>query len=444
MFGLVIALSRGTRDCRSMGVVQRIEHRCDYDTHIGDVEVFNTPGYAAFEVSAIHLTRLKLSGFRNHADTDINLSPGLVVFTGANGHGKSGLLEAVHMLSVGKSLRASNDREIVNHSIARDGGHVQALGVFNSGPEAVRAQFDLHIDPSSTENFSRLNSKTKEWRINGVKVQPVEFVGRANVVIFEAGDLDLALGAAAVRRRYLDILIGQFDTEYVQTLVRLNRVRASRNALLRGSFDVQDFEEEIAFWDGRFCEESVKIIQTRREVMELLRDRSAPIHAELSEGESLGLTYQPNLGSAARAAASMDLEGNELRNHIYDALMASRSKEQSSGHMVIGPHLDDFRVDIAGAPSRRFASRGQARTAALSLRLAEASLVSEFARRDPIIAFDDVLSEMDSTRRGTILERASQYEQTLLTATDDALVGSDRLAGAQNFRVVRGNVSRVS
>ncbi len=345
------------------------------------------------------------------------------------------------MLSVGKSLRATNDREIVNHSIARDGGHVQALGVFNNGPESVRAQFDLHIDPSSAENFNRMNSKTKEWRINGIKVQPVEFVGRANVVIFEAGDLNLALGAAAVRRRYLDILIGQFDTEYVQTLVRLNRVRASRNALLRGSFEVQDFEEEIAFWDGRFCEESVKIIQTRREVMELLQTRSAPIHANLSEGETFELTYLPNLGSSARAATSTGLEGNELRNHIYEALMASKRKEQSSRHMVIGPHLDDFRIDIAGAPSRRFASRGQARTAALSLRLAEASLVSEFARRDPIIAFDDVLSEMDSTRRGTILERALQYEQTLLTVTDTALVGRERLAGAQNFRVVRGNVS---
>ena len=345
------------------------------------------------------------------------------------------------MLSVGKSLRASNDREIVNHSIARDGGHVQALGVFNNGPESVRAQFDLEVAPSSGENFSRLNSKTKEWRINGVKVQPVEFVGRANVVIFEASDLDLSLGAAAVRRRYLDILIGQFDTEYVQTLVRLNRVRASRNALLRGSMDVQDFEEEIAFWDGRFCEESVKIIQTRREVMELLQTKSAPIHAELSEAESLGLRYLPNLGSSTRATASTKLEGSELRNHVYEALMASKRKEQSSGHMVIGPHLDDFRIDIAGAPSRRFASRGQARTAALSLRLAEASLVSEFARRDPIIAFDDVLSEMDSMRRGTVLERASQYEQTLLTATDEALVGRDRLAGAQNFRVVRGNVS---
>ena len=355
------------------------------------------------------------------------------------------------MLSVGKSLRAGNDREIVNHSIARDGGHVQALGVFNSGAESVRAQFDLRISPSSAENFNRLNLGSKEWRINGVKVPPVEFVGRANVVMFEAADLNLALGAAAIRRRYLDILIGQFDTEYVQALLRLNRVRANRNALLRGSIEMQDcfcgarlrckIEEEIAFWDGRFCDESAKVVQTRREVMQLLQTRAAPVHAELSEGESLALAYRPNLGSSALATKSDELESAELRTHIYDALMASKRKEQSAGHMVIGPHLDDFSIAIAGAPARRYASRGQARTAALSLRLAEAALVSEFARRDPIIAFDDVLSEMDGNRRGTILERTSQYEQTLLTATDDALVGRDRLASAQSFRVVHGNVS---
>jgi DNA replication and repair protein RecF len=345
------------------------------------------------------------------------------------------------MLSVGKSLRASHDREIVNHSRARDGGHVQALGVFSNGPESIRAQFDLQLAPSSTGNFNRLSVDSKEWRINGVKVQPVEFVGRANVVMFEASDLDLALGPATLRRRYLDILIGQFDTEYVQTLLRLNRVRASRNALLRGSLEVQDFEEEIAFWDGRFCDESSKIIQTRREVMQLLQARAAPIHAQLSEGETLTLSYLPNLGSSARATASDDLEGADLRMLIYESLMASKRKEQMSGHMVIGPHLDDFRIDIAGAPSRRYASRGQARTAALALRLAEASLVSEFAKRDPIIAFDDVLSEMDSARRSMILERASQYEQTLLTATDDALLGRSILRSAQSFRVVRGNVS---
>ena len=425
-----------------MGIVSEFTGNCDNDTDNCQPQDCSGSKAKFCERSVIHLNRLKLSGFRNHAETDITLTSGLVVFTGANGHGKSGLLEAVHMLSVGKSLRASNDREVVNHTIARDGGHVQVLGVFNSGTESFRAQFDLRVSPSSTENFSRLNVGSKEWRINGVKVSPVEFVGRVNVVMFEAGDLELALGAAAARRRYLDILIGQFDTEYLQALLRLNRVRSSRNALLRGSLEVQDFEDEIAFWDERFCEESAKIIQTRREVMQMLQSRAAPVHEELSEGESLTLEYRPNLGSNAFAAAADKLDGAELRTHIHDALQASKRKEQGIGHMVIGTHLDDFRIDIQGAPARRYASRGQARTAALSLRLAEAALVSQFTERDPIIAFDDVLSEMDNRRRATILERASQYEQTLLTVTDDAIVGRERLTKAQTFRIMHGNVAQ--
>ena len=253
------------------------------------------------------------------------------------------------MLSVGKSLRASSDREIVNHAIARDGGHVHALGVFNNGPESVRAQFDLNIAAAQNDNFSRLNAQTKEWRINGVKVTPVDFVGRANVVIFEASDLELALGAAAVRRRYLDILIGQFDTEYLQALIRLNRVRNSRNALLRGSVDVQDFDDEIAFWDGRFCDESTKIIQTRREVMQILQTRAAPIHSQLSEGETLALTYLPNFGSANLATEAQQLTGSDLRNHIYtvDGIKAARA--------IIRPHGNR-------AASRRLPNRHRRRT----------------------------------------------------------------------------------
>ena len=391
----------------------------------------------------MHLTRLKISGFRNHLDTEISLEPGLVVVTGANGHGKSSLLEAVHMLSVGKSVRAGNDREIVNHALARDGGNVQVVGVFREGQDSVRTQFDLHVQSSNAENYGRTKVASKEWRVNGVKVQPVEFVGNANVVLFEAMDLELALGSASSRRRYLDIVIGQFDTEYVQALIRLNRVRASRNALLRGSYEVENLEDEITFWDKRFCDESAKIIQTRREVLQLLQRHAAPAHSELSNGEQLTLAYLPNLGSTSASSKAGELEGDELRDQIYDALIASRRKEQMSGHTVIGPHVDDFQIEIAGSPTRRYASRGQARTAALSLRLAEAALVSQYARRVPIVALDDVLSEMDSYRRRLILERAQKFEQAILTVTDEALIGDKVLQHAQKFRVVQGKVSRV-
>ncbi len=366
-----------------------------------------------------------------------------MVITGANGHGKSTLLEAVHMLSVAKSIRARTDSEVINHELVREGGHVQVLGIFNQGPSSVRAQFDMDVGASGESPNSRTNVLPKEWRINGVKLKAIEFVGRANVVLFEARDLDLVLGAGAGRRRYLNILIGQFDTEYLQAMIRLEHIRRSRNALLRGHYEGADLAEEMPYWNDRFCEESVKIVQTRRDVMTLLRERAVPLHAELGEGEDLALSYLPSLGSAGRDVDMSDFKSDEMRQLIFDALAASRGREEAMGRMVIGPHLDDFQIDIGGAPARQYASRGQARTAALALRLAEASLVAEFAGRNPVLAFDDVLSEMDARRRSMVLDLTSHYEQTLLTATDVSLIEGVGAGAAQRMVVDHGNVSKL-
>lgn len=373
-------------------------------------------------------------------DTDFPMEQGLAVFTGGNGHGKSTLLEAVHMLSVAKSIRGHTDREIVNHRIANTGGHVQVLGVFNESNTSVRAQFDMDIEASSGESTQRVRSVVKSWRINGVKLKAVEFVGRANVVLFEAQDLEIVLGGASTRRRYLDILIGQFDTEYVRALMRLNRIRKSRNALLKGMYQGANLDEEMPFWDDRFRDESLKVIQTRRDVMSLLQTRAAPIHAQLSNGEKLELQYQPRLGTTLKTVDLNDLDSDGLKQLIYESLIASKGREQSAGNMVIGPHLDDFGIRINSAIARQYASRGQARTAALALRLAEASLVAEFAQRKPVIAFDDVLSEMDASRRSMIIEQTSQYEQTLLTATDLTLLEKRMINTAQKFTINQGQV----
>ena len=368
------------------------------------------------------------------------MDQGLVVFTGGNGHGKSTLLEAVHMLSVAKSIRGRTDREIINHHTASTGGHVQVLGVFNESNTSVRAQFDMDVEASSNESTQRMGPVVKSWRINGIKLKAIEFVGRANVVLFEAQDLEIVLGVASTRRRYLDILIGQFDTEYVRALMRLNLIRRSRNALLKGMYEGADPDEEMPFWDERFRDESLKVIQTRRDVMSLLQTRAAPIHAQLSGGEKLELQYQPRLGATLRAVELNDLDSDDLKQLIYESLIASKGREQSAGNMVIGPHLDDFAIRIDSAPARQYASRGQARTAALALRLAEASLVAEFAQRKPVIAFDDVLSEMDPSRRSMIIEQTSEYEQTLLTATDLTLLEKGMVDTAQKFVINQGQV----
>lgn len=391
----------------------------------------------------MYLRRIRLLGFRNHIDTDLPLEPGTVAITGGNGQGKSTLLEAAHMLSVGKSSRTSNYTELANHGIATNGGRTHALGVFVEGDATSRIQFEMQFEQSFGGSDPRNATSKREWHIDGVQQKPIDVVGRANVVLFEVADLNLVLGSAAVRRRYLNILISQYDAEYKRALLRLDHVRRSRVALLHGARAGADITEDIIFWDERFRDESVKITLTRLEVLNQLAKLAQPIHHTLSGGESMEIRYTPALGPKSRDADMANIDAAGLSELIEQALAEARPKEVNAGRMLFGPHLDDFEISLGSYRARHYASRGQARTVALALRLAEADMVTKHARRNPIVLFDDVMSEMDVHRRALILERTSDYDQTLMTATDEQSLGGAPSDYAQRVQINDGVATTV-
>ena len=386
----------------------------------------------------MYLRRLHLLGFRNHIDTDLTLEPGTVAITGGNGHGKSTLLEAAHMLSVGKSSRTNNYAELANHAIPANGGRTHALGVFVEGNATSRIQFDMQFDqPFGGADQRNANSK-REWLIDAVRQKPIDVVGRANVILFEVADLNLVLGSAAGRRRYLNILISQYDAEYKRALLRLDHVRRSRVALLHGARAGADITEDIVFWDERFRDESTKITLTRCEVLNQLAQLARPIHHALSGGETMEIRYTPALGPKSRETDMADIDAPRLSELIEQSLAEVRQREVAVGRMVIGPHLDDFEISLGNYRARNYASRGQARTVALALRLAEADMVTKHAKRNPIVLFDDVMSEMDANRRALILERTSNYDQTLMTATDEQSLGGTSSDYSQRVHISDG------
>lgn len=391
----------------------------------------------------MHLRRLRLTGFRNHLETDITFEPGNVAITGGNGHGKSSLLEAVHLLSVGKSSRTSHYGELANHEIVADGGLAQVLGVFVEGDTTSRIQFDMTFPQPFAGSHQRNAQSSREWRIDGANQKAIDVVGRANVVLFQVDDLDLVVGAAASRRRYLDILISQFDTEYKRSLLRIAHVRRSRVALLQGARAGANIDEDIVFWDERFRDESVKIILTRRDVLSQLSAHAEPAHRALSLGEPLTIRYNPALGPRARDLEPDGMDEESLSYALGAALTEVRQREVATGRMIIGPHLDDFEIQLNGQRARNYASRGQARTLALALRLAEAEMVRRHAGRTPVVLFDDVMSEMDPERRALILERTSDFDQTLMTATDEDALDVGKIPYAQRIKVADGTATVV-
>ena len=156
------------------------------------------------------------------------MRPGLTLFEGQNGHGKSNLLEAAYMLAIAKSPRSSNERELVNWSLAETGGHIQVLGVGRSADSTVQAQIDFDIT-ATERSKNATHAFRKGLRVNGIKRSAIDFVGNLNIVFFEAEDLEIIYGSPGRRRRYLDILISQSNNVYLKSLQRYRQVVNQRN-----------------------------------------------------------------------------------------------------------------------------------------------------------------------------------------------------------------------
>jgi DNA replication and repair protein RecF len=256
-----------------------------------------------------------------------------------------------------------------------------------------------------------------------------------NSVLFTADDIQLVFGPPAGRRRYLDILISQADNQYLKGLQRYQRVVQQRNQLLRLVRDGRARADELEFWDGELVREGAWLTWKRHEAMKTLYSWCAQRHRDLSgTDEEFRLEYRPSVPVAE--------DSNAVEKNFRDSLAASQAKERATAVTAAGPHRDDFSLLIDGVDMGTFASRGQARTIALTLRLAEAAYLSAVRHEAPIILLDDVLSEMDASRRLRVMEQVTQYQQVLITTTDLEPVRDFFGPAASYFRVGEGKVYR--
>jgi DNA replication and repair protein RecF len=363
------------------------------------------------------------------------------VFEGENGHGKSNLLEAIYMLAIAKSPRASNDRELINWRLSESGGHAQALGIGREGDQTTQAQIDFDVaGPGAGGSGMR-----KSLRINGIVRSASDFVGRLNVVFFEAEDLEIVTGSPSTRRRYLDILISQSDPAYLKSLQRYSKVVTQRNSLLRRVREGAAGPDEMAFWDERLAYEGAEVVRQRAQAVERLREEAVPAHARLTDGHDLALVYQPQLTASGPGDAQVErLSHAAIEAALGEGLREARQREVAQGVTVVGPHRDELLILLNGQPAASFASRGQARIIALSLKMAEAAVVRGATGRTPTLALDDILSELDPIRRRLVLESVADYEQVLLTTAERDAVVEEFLSKADLYEVRDGRVTAVA
>ena len=382
-----------------------------------------------------YLSRLRLTNFRNLTNLDLALSPGVTVYYGPNAQGKTSLLEAVYLLCIARSFRAENEREVVNFTAAEEGEQALVDGTIEKAGQRLRVivGYQPTPRPSQQDGAGLAYNVRKEIRVNRVRRTAGELIGEVNAVLFSAADIDLVQGPPAGRRRFLDILLSQADRQYLKGLQRYHRVVQQRNQLLRLLREGRAQREELAFWDDELVREGAWITWRRREAMGELTPACVRHHGELSgPDEDLAIEYRPSVPLAGGVA--------EIEDNFREALAAAFRREQARAVTAVGPHRDDFDLIIDGADMGAFASRGQARTMALTLRLAEAEFLASVRGEGPVVLLDDALSEMDSFRRHRLLEKATQYEQVLITTTDLDQVNDFFGAKAKYFYVANGQV----
>ena len=386
-----------------------------------------------------YLSHLTLSNFRNLVHLDLELPEGVVVFFGPNAQGKTTLLEAVYLLAIARSFRAENEREVVSFHAAAEGGQALVGGTIEKSGErlGVYVGFQCIPAPDAAGIANPVGvpgySVRKEIRVSRVRRTAAELVGTVNAVLFSAEDIQLVQGSPAGRRRYLDVLISQADPLYLRGLQRYQRVVQQRNQLLRMLREGRAEREELAFWNDELVREGAWVTWRRHEVMTELSRSCTQHHRELGGPEEcLKMEYRPSVPLGDGLSATED--------RFRESLSASQRRERAVAATVVGPHRDDFNLLIDEVDMSTFASRGQARTLALTLRLAEAAYLAMARAAGPIVLLDDVLSEMDSFRRRRVLERVSQYQQTFITTTDLALVQEFFGTKATYYRVDGGDV----
>ena len=395
----------------------------------------------------IHISRLELLNFRNYRELDLELKSGMTLVHGDNGQGKSNLLEAVYMLVIGKSVRTSTERDLVLQEPLTHEVHTQVVAEAQQDGESVKIMVGYRVSPCESgqqapgpgQRISVEDAVIQKYvRINGLPRRVSDLVGRITGVMFGAQDLELVYGSPASRRRYLDIINSQLDPAYLRSLQRYQRVLRQRNHLLKSIRAGRAQVDELSLWDRQLADEGAYVSVCRRDAVRHLSDLARPIHEELAGGnEPLDLEYVPSV--------PMDENGTEETGGKHaDALFAARERDIAAGVTTSGTHRDDARILVDRRDAAAFASRGQARTATLALKLAEARYISGRSERQPLLLLDDVLSELDPTRRNLVLEHVSKYEQCLFTTADPESVDSPLLAGAARYRVHQGAIVRSS
>ena len=398
------------------------------------------------------IRHLSLTNFRLYARLEASLPRGPLILVGANAQGKTSLLEALYYLGTGQSHHATSDRQLINFLALSTEPLpfakivAEAASQLESTPK--RIEIRLVLDPAQAGE-SRLR---KEVFVNGVKRRLSDLAGQVNVVLFLPQDLTIVEGSPSDRRRYLDLALSQVDPTYSFALTEYGKVLTQRNALLKQLQERGGGDAQLEFWDERLGEHGALIFTARAAALVELEGLASAIHRDLTRGtDGLRLAYHPAYDPAGAPEGQLGLPLDvpvhrvgltpaEVQAGLVEKLRATRSEEIARGATLSGPHRDEIRFLAGGIDLGTYGSRGQARTAVLALKLAEVEWMRGKTGEWPVLLLDEVLAELDASRRSELLARLGGAEQVVMTTTDRGLFPPGFVEQAAVWEVEGGRI----
>lgn len=342
---------------------------------------------------------IKLEGFRNIEKLSLDFDANRNLIFGENASGKTSVIESIYFCAFGRSFRGK-DSDLIQYE--RDFCRVEADFIKNNAHQKIE--------------YAISRTKGKWFKINSKNARNLsDVLSNIHVVIFTPDDLRIIKDGPGIRRSFLNKEMSGISRLYYKNLMDLNHILKQRNALLKTGGNPFEFD----VWNEKLAEISYEIIKERLKFVEMLSKISREIHFQISDRkEHLNLEYKSSLVEMQRKMGLKQFE----KKYIKDIIMNFFEKDRKLGYTSIGPHTDDFEILINSKVSKVFASQGQQRTAALSVKLAEVELIHQKTGHYPIVLLDDILSELDD-RRKTQLQSIFDRSQTILTNVEDVGIG---------------------
>jgi DNA replication and repair protein RecF len=366
---------------------------------------------------------ISLTGFRSYAQLELVLGDGPQVVVGANAAGKTNLVEALVLLSRGRSHRGAAEPELVTWGA----DFARLVAEVEQGARKDELEVVVHGRGSPA-------GVRKRVRVNGVNRRASGLASVLRTVLFAPEDMLLVVGSPSLRRAFLDDLMAQRRPTAGSVLSTYARALTQRNSLLRRLREEAADRAELHYWDDVLVEQGGSILQWRLEALADLAGPLAAAHREIAPEESeLRLRYVSNV---------VPHPGEGRMDALRRRLRETAEKELWNGATLVGPHRDDIAFESGGRDLSTFASRGQQRSAILALKLAELDLLAELDERPPLLLLDDVFSELDPDRRAHLVRRIGSLPQAIVTTTTARDLDPALVAAASLWEVQPGSVHR--